>query len=123
MLTVEENIALPLLMDNKTVSPAYIEGLMDLLGLKDRRHHLPSELSGGQQQRVSIGRALSYRPSVILADEPTGNLDTKSGREVIDLLKICIKKYDSTLVMITHDLNIASQADKVIRIEDGRICG
>ena len=123
VLTVEENIVLPLLMDNKAVSLAYVEGLMDLLGLTDRRHHLPSELSGGQQQRVSIGRALAYKPSIILADEPTGNLDTKNGKEVIDLLKICIKKYDSTLVMITHDLNIAAQADKIIQIEDGRICG
>lgn len=123
VLTVEENIALPLLMDNKAISPGYIEGLMDLLGLMDRRHHLPSELSGGQQQRVSIGRALAYKPSVILADEPTGNLDTKNGREVIDLLKLCIKKYDSTLIIITHDLNIAAQADHIIQIEDGSICG
>jgi len=121
VLTVEENIALPLLMDNKAVSRGYIEGLLDVLGLSDRRNHLPSELSGGQQQRVSIGRALAYRPSIIFADEPTGNLDSKNGREVIDLLKVCIKKYDSTLVMITHDYNIAVEADRIIKIEDGRI--
>ncbi len=119
VLTAEENILLPILLDNKKPDKAYIEELLDLLGLQDRRNHLPSELSGGQQQRVSIGRALAYKPSIILADEPTGNLDSKNSREILDLLKISVKRYNQTLMVITHDVDIASQADRIITIEDG----
>ena len=119
VLTAEENMLLPLLLDNKRAGKEYLQELLKLLGLEDRRHHLPSELSGGQQQRVSIGRALAYKPAIILADEPTGNLDSKNGKEIIELLKFSVKKYHQTLIMITHDLAIASQADRVIRIEDG----
>lgn len=121
VLTAEENITLPLLMDGKKVDQAYMEELLGILGLKERRHHLPSELSGGQQQRVSIGRALAYKPSILLADEPTGNLDSRTGKEIVDLLKLSVRKYHQTLVIITHDLNIASQADRVITIEDGAV--
>lgn len=121
VLTAEENITLPLLLDNKKVDKEYLEDLLGILGLKDRRHHLPSELSGGQQQRVSIGRALAYKPSIILADEPTGNLDSKNSKEIIDLLRLSVKKYHQTLIVITHDLNIASQADRVISLEDGSV--
>jgi ABC-type antimicrobial peptide transport system, ATPase component len=121
VLTAEENILLPLLLDRKPVDKAYLAELLKLLGLENRKNHLPSELSGGQQQRVSIGRALAYKPSIILADEPTGNLDSKNGKEIIELLKFTVKKYHQTLIMITHDVNIASQADSIIRIEDGRI--
>ena len=119
VLTAEENILLPILLDNKKPDKAYINELLDLLGLQDRKNHLPSELSGGQQQRVSIGRALAYKPSIILADEPTGNLDSKNSKEIIDLLKISVKRYNQTLMVITHDVDIASQADRVITIEDG----
>ncbi len=121
VLTAEENIMLPLLLDNKNASRDYMDELMQLLGLEDRRRHLPSELSGGQQQRVSIGRALAYKPSIILADEPTGNLDSRNGREIIELLRASVKKYHQTLIIITHDVNIASQADRIINIEDGMI--
>lgn len=121
VLTAEENITLPLLLDNKKVDKEYLEDLLGILGLKDRRHHLPSELSGGQQQRVSIGRALAYKPSIILADEPTGNLDSKNSKEIIDLLRLSVKKYHQTLIVITHDLNIASQADRIISLEDGSV--
>jgi putative ABC transport system ATP-binding protein len=123
VLTAEENIMLPMLLDNKSIDKAYLEELLKLLGIADRRHHLPSELSGGQQQRVSIGRALAYKPSIILADEPTGNLDSRNGKEIIELLKYSVKKYHQTLIVITHDINIASQADRIIRIEDGMISG
>ena len=119
VLTTEENILLPILLDNKKPDKAYINELLDLLGLQDRKNHLPSELSGGQQQRVSIGRALAYKPSIILADEPTGNLDSKNSKEIIDLLKISVKRYNQTLMVITHDVDIASRADRVITIEDG----
>lgn len=119
VLTAEENITLPLLLDGRKVDRDHLEEILGILGLKDRRNNLPSELSGGQQQRVSIGRALIYRPSIILADEPTGNLDSKTGKEIIDLLRFSAKKYHQTLVVITHDLNIAAQADRVITIEDG----
>lgn len=119
VLTAEENITLPLLLDGRKVDRDHLEEILGILGLKDRRNNLPSELSGGQQQRVSIGRALIYRPSIILADEPTGNLDSKTGKEIIDLLRFSAKKYHQTLVIITHDLNIAAQADRVITIEDG----
>lgn len=121
VLTVEENMKLPLLLDQKKVDHKDFEELIHILGLEDRRHHLPSELSGGQQQRASIGRALAYKPSIVLADEPTGNLDSSNSKEIIDLLKISVKKYNQTLILITHDLNIASQADRIITIEDGSI--
>lgn len=121
VLTAEENIKLPLLLDNKKVDKAYINELLDILGLRDRKNHLPSQLSGGQQQRVSIGRALVYKPAIILADEPTGNLDTVNSREIMDLMKLSVKKYHQTLIVITHDLEIASQADRVITLKDGRV--
>jgi putative ABC transport system ATP-binding protein len=123
VLTAEENMLLPLLLDNRRAERDYLEELLKLLGLEDRRHHLPGELSGGQQQRVSIGRALAYKPSIILADEPTGNLDSRNGREIMELLKISARKYHQTLIIITHDANIASQADRIIGIEDGMIAG
>ncbi|MCR1899501.1 ABC transporter ATP-binding protein [Irregularibacter muris] len=119
VLTAEENMQLPMLLDGKKIEKEKFEELVSILGLEERRKHLPNQLSGGQQQRVSIGRALAYNPSILLADEPTGNLDSKNSKEIIDLLKISVKKYNQTLVLITHDLNIASQADRVITIEDG----
>jgi putative ABC transport system ATP-binding protein len=119
VLTAEENMTMPLLLDNKEVDEQYFEELLSILGLKERRNHLPSELSGGQQQRVSIGRALVYKPSIILADEPTGNLDSKNSKEIIELLKYSVKKYHQTLIVITHDLKIATAADRVITIDDG----
>jgi putative ABC transport system ATP-binding protein len=112
---------MPLLLDNRKEDKKYIDELLAILDLKERRRHLPSELSGGQQQRVSIGRALANKPSIILADEPTGNLDTKNSREVLELLKYSAKKYNQTLVLISHDMNIAGMADRVISIVDGRI--
>ncbi|MGE5397772.1 MAG: ABC transporter ATP-binding protein [Chitinophagales bacterium] len=121
VLTAEENITLPLLLDGQKVDKARVNGLLEVLGILDRRHHLPSELSGGQQQRVSIGRALVYNPAIILADEPTGNLDRKNGQEIVDLLRLSVDKYHQTVVMITHDINIASQADRIIAIEDGAV--
>lgn len=121
VLSAEENITLPLLLDNQKLDRAYIDDLINMLGLNDRRRHLPNELSGGQQQRVSIGRALAYKPSVIFADEPTGNLDRKNGREVMELLRLSVQKYHQTLVIITHDMEIASQADRIISLEDGSI--
>jgi putative ABC transport system ATP-binding protein len=121
VLTAEENITMPLLLDHKKVDGEYIEELLQILDLNNRRDHLPSELSGGQQQRVSIGRALAYKPSIILADEPTGNLDSKNSKEIIDMLRLSVQKYHQTLVIITHDINIASQADRIITIEDGAI--
>ena len=121
VLTAEENMQLPMLLDEKKINKEHFNELIGILGLEDRLNHLPNQLSGGQQQRVSIGRALAYNPSVILADEPTGNLDSKNGKEIVDLLKISIKKYNQTLILITHDLDIASQADRVIVIEDGEI--
>lgn len=121
VLTVEENIMLPLLLDKKIIDRRYIDELLNILKLKGRKDSLPNQLSGGQQQRVAIGRALSYNPSIIFADEPTGNLDSETSKEIMDLLKISIKKYNQTLVIITHDINIASQADRIIKIEDGEI--
>ncbi|MFM9328583.1 ABC transporter ATP-binding protein [Paenibacillus mesotrionivorans] len=121
VLTTEENIKLPMLLENKKTDEAYVEELLDVLGLQERRHHLPSELSGGQQQRTAIGRALMNKPSIILADEPTGNLDSKHSNEIVDLLTFSVKKYNQTLIMITHDLNIAERADRVVRIKDGSI--
>ena len=121
VLTAEENIEMPVLLDNGKIDKNYMNELLKLLGLEERRNHHPSELSGGQQQRVSIGRALANKPSIILADAPTGNLDSKNSKEVLELLKYCAKKYNQTLILITHDINIAKSADRVITIEDGQI--
>ena len=121
VLNVTENITLPVLMDGKKVDKAYLDELIGLLSLKGREKHLPNELSGGQQQRVSIGRALINNPSVMLADEPTGNLDSKNSHEILELLKLSHKKYGQTLIVITHDSNIALQADRIITINDGKI--
>jgi len=118
-LNVEENVILPLLLDYKKPDKQYIDELLDTLGLTERKHHLPSQLSGGQQQRVAIGRALATRPAMILADEPTGNLDSKNGRDVIDLMKLSVDRYKQTLIMITHNENYASYADRVFQVEDG----
>lgn len=121
VLNVEENIQLPLLLDHRQPDKAYINDLIHTLGLHDRRNHLPSELSGGQQQRVAIGRALAYRPAIVLADEPTGNLDSTNGREVIELLKLAVRQYHQTVIVITHDLNVASEADRVLNLQDGKL--
>lgn len=121
VLSVKENILLPAELDNRKIDQEYLDDLLKTLGLKERENYLPNELSGGQQQRTSIGRALVNRPGIVLADEPTGNLDSKNSKEVIELLKLSVKKYKQTLVMITHDPNIALQADRVITIEDGMI--
>lgn len=121
VLNVEENIELPLMLGNDDIDEIYINELIDVLGLKDRKNHLPSQLSGGQQQRVAIGRALSTKPSIILADEPTGNLDSKTTDEVMELLKKSIRKFKQTLIVITHDINIAKKADRIINIVDGTI--
>jgi putative ABC transport system ATP-binding protein len=118
-LNIEENIILPLLLDYKKPDKQYIDELLNILGLTERKHHLPNQLSGGQQQRVAIGRALITRPAIILADEPTGNLDTKNSRDVINLLKLSVEKYKQTLMMITHNQNYASYADRVFNVEDG----
>lgn len=121
VLNVVENMTLPVLMDGRKVNDERLNELLGVLGLNDRRMNLPNELSGGQQQRVSIGRALMNAPAVVLADEPTGNLDSKNSREIVELLKLSNKKYDQTLIIITHDENIALQSDRIIAIEDGRI--
>ena len=121
VLDAEENITLPVLMDGRSVNEERLEELLTLLDLKDRRKHLPNQLSGGQQQRVSIGRALMNAPSIVLADEPTGNLDSKNSQEIMELLKLSNRKYGQTLLIITHDENLALQADRIIAIEDGRI--
>lgn len=120
-LTAEENIMLPYLLDNRIPEKSKLKEIMDTIGLTDRAKHLPNELSGGQQQRVSIGRALINDPAIILADEPTGNLDSQSSREVMDLLSLANKKYNQTLLIITHDENIALQAKRIITISDGQI--
>lgn len=120
-LTVEQNIIFPALLDYQKPDKAYLEELLTVLDLKERRHHLPSQLSGGQQQRAAIGRALFTRPALILADEPTGNLDTKNSREVIALLKEASKKYEQTIIMITHNRSIAQTADRVLRVSDGSL--
>lgn len=119
VLTAEENMMLPVLLDRKKVDKTYFDEMVNILGLSNRLNHLPSQLSGGQQQRVSIGRALIYKPSIILADEPTGNLDSKTSKDIIDLLRLSIKKYNQTLIVITHDEKIASIADRIITISDG----
>ena len=121
VLNVTENITLPVLMDGQKVNEERLEELLSVLRLKERQKHLPNQLSGGQQQRVSIGRALMNAPAVVLADEPTGNLDSKNSQEIVELLKLSNKKYNQTLIMITHDENIALQADRIIAIEDGKI--
>ncbi|NEZ76021.1 ABC transporter ATP-binding protein [Clostridium botulinum] len=118
-LNVEQNIIFPVLLDYQEPDKKYLEELLTVLNLKERRHHLPSQLSGGQQQRVAIGRALITRPSLILADEPTGNLDTQNSSEVITLLKEAARKYQQTIVMITHSRSIAQTADRIIQVSDG----
>ena len=121
ILNVEENITLPLELDNRQVDQEKLEELLKILGLENRKKHLPNELSGGQQQRVSIGRALITNPSVILADEPTGNLDSRASDEIVYLLKKSNKEYKQTVIMITHNMEIAKMADRIIKIEDGKI--
>lgn len=120
-LNVEQNITFPLLLDYQKPDQKYVEELLEILGLKERRKHLPSELSGGQQQRVAIGRALAARPAIIMADEPTGNLDSKNSQEVITLLKSMSAKYRQTILMITHNENHADATDRVLRMTDGRL--
>ena len=121
VLTAEENMTLPVLLDGRTVNRERLEELLDTLRLADRRKALPNQLSGGQQQRVSIGRALMNAPAVVLADEPTGNLDSKNSHEIVELLKLSNRRYGQTLIVITHDESIALQADRIIAIEDGKI--
>ncbi len=121
ILNVEENIKLPVELDGKKVDEKDLTELLKTLGLESRRKHLPNELSGGQQQRTSIGRAMINHPAIILADEPTGNLDSKASEEIMELLKLSNKKYNQTIIMITHNLDLASQADRVIKLEDGKI--
>lgn len=121
VLTVEENITMPILLDHRKPDREYVEQIMELLGLQDRRKHLPNQLSGGQQQRTAIARALANQPSLILADEPTGALDSKNGNEVIALLQSSVKKLNQTLVLITHNIDLAREADRIIKIADGEI--
>lgn len=121
ILNVEENIKLPLQLDNREPREEDMESMLLMLGLTSRRFHLPNELSGGQQQRTSIGRALITNPAIILADEPTGNLDSKASKEIMDILKISNKKYNQTIIMITHDLELSKEADRIIKLEDGKI--
>ena len=121
VLDVEENITLPLLLDGRKVDKNYLDDVIRTLKLTDRLHHLPNQLSGGQQQRVSIGRALINHPALLLADEPTGNLDSKNSAEIVELLKLSNKKYGQTLIVITHDERIALQADRIITLTDGHI--
>ena len=121
ILNVKENITLPILLDNKKPDEKYLDELIETLGLTNRVSHLPNELSGGQQQRVSIGRALMNRPALLLADEPTGNLDSKASREIVELLKLSNQKYKQTIIMITHYHNLSLNADLIITLEDGKI--
>ena len=121
ILNAKENMTLPILLDNKKPDEKYLGELIDTLGLSKRINHLPNELSGGEQQRVSIGRALMNHPSILLADEPTGNLDSKASLEIMDLLRLSNKKYKQTIIMITHDHSLALKADRIITIKDGRI--
>ena len=120
-LNVEENITLPILLDNKKVNPKRLDSVISILNLEDRRKFFPSQLSGGQQQRVAIGRSLIYSPSIILADEPTGNLDSKNSENIINLFKELNKKLNQTLIIATHNLDIAKQADRVLELKDGKI--
>lgn len=121
VLNVKENMTLPVLLDNKKINEEYLNELIHILNLKKRVNHLPNELSGGQQQRVSIGRALMNHPALLLADEPTGNLDSNSSKEIMELLKLSNKKYEQTIIMITHDQKLALNADRIITIDDGKI--
>lgn len=121
VLTVEENITMPILLDHRKPDKEYVERIMEMLGLQDRRKHLPNQLSGGQQQRTAIARALANQPSLILADEPTGALDSKNGNEVIALLQNSVKQLNQTLVLITHNIDLAREADRIIKIVDGEI--
>ncbi len=121
ILNVKENIELPLMIGEEEINQKFIDELINVLGLEERKNHLPSQLSGGQQQRVAIGRALATKPSIILADEPTGNLDSKTTEEVMNLMRMSSKKYNQTLIIITHDSNIAKKADRVVHIVDGEI--
>ena len=121
ILNVKENMTLPILLDDKKPDETYLKELIETLGLSNRVNHLPNELSGGQQQRVSIGRALMNRPALLLADEPTGNLDSKASKDIIELLKLSNKKYKQTIIMITHDHDLALNADRIITIDDGKI--
>ncbi|MGL4760944.1 MAG: ABC transporter ATP-binding protein [Sarcina sp.] len=121
VLTVRENIEMPILLDKKALDEDYLKELITLLKLEGKEDKLPHQLSGGQQQRVSIGRALANKPEIILADEPTGNLDSETAKDIMELLKYSVKKYNQTLILITHDLDIASMADRIITIKDGKI--
>ena len=121
ILNVTENMTLPILLDNKKVDQNYLKELVETLGLTNRVNHLPNELSGGQQQRVSIGRALMNHPALLLADEPTGNLDSKASKEIVELLRLSNQKYKQTIIMITHDYNLALNASRIITIDDGKI--
>lgn len=120
-LTGMENILLPIMLDSKKADEKYLERIVNILGIKDRLEHLPSALSGGQQQRIAIARALANKPSILFADEPTGNLDKKSGEEVLTLLKYAADELGVTLILVTHDLHVAEQADRILTIEDGKI--
>ena len=121
VLNAEENMTLPVLMDGRKVNQERLKELIEILNLKDRMHHLPNELSGGQQQRVSIGRALLNAPALLLADEPTGNLDSENSKEIMNLLRYSNRVYDQTMIVITHDENVALQADRILTLEDGKI--
>ena len=121
VLTVEENINMPILLDHRKPDREYIDHVIEMLGIKDRKKHLPGQLSGGQQQRVAIARALANRPALILADEPTGALDSKNGNEVMTLLQDSVRKLDQTLVIITHNIDLAREADRILKIADGKI--
>lgn len=122
VLNVAENIALPMSLDNQEVDQDYLSELLEILGLTDRRDHYPHQLSGGQQQRVAIGRALIAKPKLLLADEPTGNLDSRNSREIVTLLQNSVRKYNQTLLLITHDGHVAAHADRVLHMLDGRLC-
>ena len=121
VLSVEENIKMPALLDHQKVDKEYFKDLVKTLGISDRLNHLPSELSGGQQQRVAIARALINKPAIILADEPTGNLDSETSKEIMEMLKLSVRKYNQTAIVITHDLSISENADRVIKIKDGKV--
>lgn len=121
VLSVEENIKMPALLDHKKVDEKYFKDLVETLGIEDRLNHLPSELSGGQQQRVAMARALINKPAIILADEPTGNLDSENSKEIMEMLKVSIRKYNQTAIIITHDLTIAENTDRIIKIKDGKV--
>lgn len=121
VLSVDENIRMPALLDHQKVDEEYYNDIIKTLGLEDRLNHLPSELSGGQQQRVAIARALVNKPAIILADEPTGNLDSENSKEIMEMLKVSIRKYNQTAIVITHDLTVAENTDRIIKIKDGRV--